>query len=113
MQYGKLRSDRGHRIYRRLPLRQARLEQHLQHHHRRKVQAQHLFQHQLNVQVRTSKHGTIRRLTQLKSTNPIKIMTMNKYGVIKKLCSDTMQYGKLHSNRGPRVTDDFFFVKLV
>ena len=31
-----------------------------------------------------------------------------KYG-----CSDTMQYGKLRSNRGPMVIDDFFFVKLV
>ena len=31
----------------------------------------------------------------------------------KKRCSDTMQYGKLRPNRGPRVLDDFFFVKLV
>ena len=30
-----------------------------------------------------------------------------------KRCSHTMQYGKLRPNRGPRVIDDFFFVKLV
>ena len=55
------------RVYWRTLPRQARLVQHLQHHYRRKVQAQHLFQHQLNVRVQTSKHGTTRRLT-LKKT---------------------------------------------
>ena len=37
------------RVHRRLLPRQARLVQHLQHRYRRKGQAQHLFQHQLNV----------------------------------------------------------------
>ena len=67
-------------VYRRLHPRQVRLAQHLQHHFRRKVQAQHLFQHQLNVRVRTSKHGATRRLTQPKTQNPTKMLTMNRYG---------------------------------
>ena len=58
--------------YRRLVLRQARLEQHLQHHHRRQVQAQHLFQHQLNVRVQTRKKGETHLPTQPKSQNQIK-----------------------------------------
>ena len=48
------------RVYRRLLPRQTRRVQHLQHHYRRKVQAQHLFQHQLNVRVQMSKHGAAR-----------------------------------------------------
>ena len=52
----------------------------LQHHFRRKVQVQHLFQGQLNVTVRTSKHDAIRDLTKRKSKNLIKMWTMNKYG---------------------------------
>ena len=64
----------------RLLLRQARLVHHLQHHYRTKVQAQHLFQHQLNVRVQTSKHGATRRLTQQKTQNPTKMWTMNRFG---------------------------------
>ena len=67
------------RVYRRLP-RQAHLDQHLRHHYRRKVQAQHLFQHQLSVRVQISEHGATRRSTQPKTPNPKKMRTMNKYG---------------------------------
>ena len=52
----------------------------LQHHFRKKVQVQHQFHSQLNVTVRTSKHDATRHLTKLKSKNPIKMRTMNKYG---------------------------------
>ena len=68
------------RVYRRTLPRQARLVHHLQHHYRTKVQAQHLFQHQLNVRVQTSEHEATPRLTQPKTRNPIKMWTMNRYG---------------------------------
>ena len=56
--------------YRRLLLRQARLEQHLQHHHRRTVQAYNPFQHELFVRVQTRKNGETCRPTQSKIRNP-------------------------------------------
>ena len=37
----------------------------------RKVQAQHLFQHQLNVGVQMSKHGAARCLTQPRTVKPV------------------------------------------
>ena len=56
------------RVCRQLLLRQTHMEQHLQHHHSRKVvKAQHLFLNQLNVRVQMSKHGVTRRLTQPKT----------------------------------------------
>ena len=58
-------------IYRPLP-RKPHLVQHPRRHYRRKAQAQHLLQHQLNVRVRTSKYGAARRLTQPQTQKPNK-----------------------------------------
>ena len=55
------------RVYLRLLLRQARLEQHLRHHHRRKAQDLHMFQRELNVRVQTTKNGETRQETQSKN----------------------------------------------
>ena len=60
-------------VYRRLLHRQAHLAQHLRHHYHRKVQAQHLFQHHLNVRVQMSKHGATRRSTQPETLTQIQM----------------------------------------
>ena len=70
MQYGQLRSNRGPGVYLRLPLNRA--HQQLQHHYRRKVQVQYLFQHQLTVREQMSKNGETQFQTQPKIQNPIK-----------------------------------------
>ena len=57
-------------VYRPLLPLKAHLVQHPRRHYRRKVQAQHLFQHQLNVRVQMSKHGATRRLTHQKTQKP-------------------------------------------
>ena len=102
--------------YRRLLLlRQARLEQHLQHHHRRRVQAQPLFQHQMNVRVQTRKNGDTHLPTQPKSQNETKIRTTTRNGETRIFpncpngCKNLKKILWMKESQAQRLSREFFF----